>query len=318
MTACEEKIAARIAAEGPIRFSEFMRTALYDRECGYYMRREAGGDPFGKEGDFFTAAQMQPVFGRLMGSLARKLNHECVVDWGAGRGEMSEGFAGLRYIAVDANCPAPSPMERALIFANELFDALPVDLARRRAGRWLQTRAGFEAGRFVLVEAEPLEGDWLEYAERFADFVHEDGDLCMELPVDARAVLERMSAAVAHGHLLVIDYGYTGRERIRFPQGTLMSYRKHRASEDVLRDAGERDITAHVPFDYLEEAASQFGWRRARWESMASLLMHAGEEDLFAGALRGASEADEQRLRLQLKTLLFGMGETFRALLLER
>jgi SAM-dependent MidA family methyltransferase len=97
-----------------------------------------------------------------------------------------------------------------------------------------------------------------------------------------------------------------------------MSYRKHRASADVLRDPGEQDITAHVAFDYLERLAARHGWRRLRRESMASLLLFAGEPDQFSSALRCASEADEQRLRLQLKTLLFGMGETFHALLFER
>jgi SAM-dependent MidA family methyltransferase len=319
MNACAQALSERIAREGPIRFSDFMRLALYLPGHGYYMRRRAGHDPFGRQGDFFTAVQLQPVFGRLMRSLAERWEHRAVLDWGAGREEMREAFVGLDYTAVDVATPAPPTRQRCFLLANELFDALPLDLAVRRAGLWHQCRVTAQDGAFRLCPSEPLQGEWLEYARGLEEFLpEEEAEPLLELPVEMEPVLARMSASTTQGHLLVLDYGYRSRELIRFPQGTLMSYRKHRASADVLRDPGEQDITAHVAFDYLECVASRQGWKRVRRESMASLLLFAGEPDQFSSALRCASEADEQRLRLQLKTLLFGMGETFHALLFER
>jgi hypothetical protein len=52
-----------------------------------------------------------------------------------------------------------------------------------------------------------------------------------------------------------------------------------------------------------------------RFETLAQTLLAAGEPDQFAAALAAATDEEELRRRLQLKSLLFGMGETFRTLL---
>jgi SAM-dependent MidA family methyltransferase len=71
----QEALADTIRRDGPIPFRRFMDTALYHPEYGYYRRprgREAPG-PFGKAGDFFTAEQIQPVFGILVAARVRQL-----------------------------------------------------------------------------------------------------------------------------------------------------------------------------------------------------------------------------------------------------
>ena len=92
-----------------------------------------------------------------------------------------------------------------------------------------------------------------------------------------------------------------------------MAYRRHVASEDVLEDPGERDLTAHVPFDELRAQAKGAGWEEVRFETMGQFLLRAGESDQFASALEGPSGAGLTHLRLQLKSLLFDLGEKFRA-----
>ena len=67
MTPAGELLASEIRRDGPISFRRFMQVALYDPEHGYYRRAR---DPFGKAGDFFTAEQIQPVFGILMAPLS--------------------------------------------------------------------------------------------------------------------------------------------------------------------------------------------------------------------------------------------------------
>ena len=105
MTRLGEILAARIEREGPIPFWQFMSAALYHSELGYYRRAR---DPFGKDGDFYTAEQIQPVFGILIAQRIRQLWRTMgepadftVVELGAGRGEMAEAFAEWRYIPVD-------------------------------------------------------------------------------------------------------------------------------------------------------------------------------------------------------------------------
>src|SRR5262249_37595888 len=89
--------------------------------------------------------------------------------------------------------------------------------------------------------------------------------------------------------------------------------RHHSAREDVLALPGESDITSHVNFSALEEAGNSIGLVKKNFESLAQMLLRAGEPDQFAEAL-SASGPEELRRRMQLKTLLFGMGETFRVL----
>src|ERR1035441_2168206 len=102
MTALGELLAEEISARGPIPFRRFMEAALYHPEHGYYRRPR---DPFGKHGDFFTAEQIQPVFGILMAARIRQLRREMgeprkftVVELGAGRGEMAEALSEWRYV----------------------------------------------------------------------------------------------------------------------------------------------------------------------------------------------------------------------------
>jgi SAM-dependent MidA family methyltransferase len=94
-----------------------------------------------------------------------------------------------------------------------------------------------------------------------------------------------------------------------------MSYRRHQADEDVLDDPGARDITAHIPFTALQEHGARLGLETVRFETLAQTLLAAGEPDRFAAALAASTQEWELQRRLQLKSLLFGMGETFRTLL---
>lgn len=321
----EEKLAARIRRDGPIRFSEFMEAALYDPGHGYYsaaQRRRR--EPTGIAGDYFTATQLQPVFGRLMRAEAEAVRQQLglpegctLADWGAGRALMAEAFAGFHYVAVEAGTPRPEPFE-GIVLANEFFDALPVDIVRGGRGSMRLQRVDWNNGRFVLIDAEPPPEEWREYAGRLSRFLADFDEWEIELPVRMDAALDEIGATLARGALLVVDYGYTEREIVRFPRGTLMSYRRHLATEDVLSDPGRGDITAHVPFSRLAEAATARGWKAAPLENLATLLLRAGGRDQFASALEAGSSGEAQRLRLQLKTLLFGMGETFRCLRLEK
>lgn len=308
MTPAGEKIAAEIRNSGPIPFSRFMEIALYDEVCGYY--RGARRDPFGKEGDFFTASQLQPVFGRLAAAALRDVKKELaadeeftVVEWGAGRGEMREALGEFRYCALDVGRGKAPERFTGAVFSNELFDALPVDVAKRMGIEWRALRVDLNGSQFTWRESEPL-GEI-----GFADAL-EDG-AWVELPVRVRDVMRAMSQGLERGVVIAIDYGITERERVRFPQGTLMSYRRHRALDDVLQNPGEQDITSHVPFDLLNVAAHECGLAAEPLLTLSQWILSL-DEKVLEGALAAGSEAEATRLRLQFKTLLVGMGETFR------
>ena len=313
MTPLEALLRERIAQSGPMPFREFMQAALYHPEYGYYGKAR---DPFGKGGDFYTAEQLQPVFGILMAAEMRRLWTEMgspeeftVVELGPGRGEMADALADWRYVPVEAADALPEQI-RGVVFSNEFFDALAVEAATVIDDTPRELLVGVEGDRLAWVTGERAPAAIEEYWRRYCPQARR-----FEVNLAALRWMDRIAAALESGFHLTIDYGYVTREHIRFPEGTLMSYRRHQASEDVLADPGERDITAHVQLSALMDRGAERGLELVRSETLARMLLRAGEADEFAGALAGATPVEERARRLQLKSLLFGMGETFRTLL---
>ncbi len=317
MTPAAEILRDEITCGEPVPFHRFMDVALYHPEHGYYRRAR---DPFGRAGDYYTAEQLQPVFGILIGARVRRMFEELgspedftVVELGAGRCEMASAFSGFRYCPVNIERGDWPEKFTGVVFTNEFFDALPVHLAVRRQEVFREVLVTWRDGRFVWTDGDPVCGEVKEYFERYASAAA-DGNV-VEANLEALHWIERIARRLESGYVFTIDYGYTVRERIRFPLGSLMSYRSHIAREDVLADPGERDITAHVCFTALEDRGAQCGLETVRFESLARTLLDAGEADQFSTALAAASPEEEMKRRLQLKTLLYGMGDTFRVLI---
>jgi SAM-dependent MidA family methyltransferase len=124
-----------------------MECALYHPEGGYYR----SGDRFGRAGDFFTAEQLQPVFGELLHTFVEQLADKSaltpfeVVELGAGRADLAPFLQPWSYRGVDfqngtdgtSHLPGAFTSEfNGLFLAHELFDALPVRLLQRSAESW--------------------------------------------------------------------------------------------------------------------------------------------------------------------------------------
>jgi SAM-dependent MidA family methyltransferase len=315
MTPIGEILRDEIRRDGPIPFPRFMDAALYHPEFGYYRRPH---DPFGIHGDFFTAEQLQPVFGILIAERMRRLRDSMgapedftLVELGAGRTEMAAALGEFRYVPVEIGEKMPEGM-RGVVFSNEFFDSLPVHVAIVRNGVARELQVGFANERFEWQETGEAPEGVECYRKTYLGALAEG--TIFEAGLEALTWMERIAGTIEAGYVFTIDYGYRAPELARFPSGTLMSYRRHQAFEDVLRDPGEQDITAHVCFSALEAYGKRVGLETAAFESLAHTLMEAGEADQFARVLAADSPAEAQQRRLQLKQLLFGMGETFRTL----
>jgi SAM-dependent MidA family methyltransferase len=319
MTRAGEVLAGEIARDGPLTFHRFMEVALYHSEHGYYRRAR---DPFGRQGDFYTAEQIQPVFGILAAAFIRRLYQNMgepgdfrVVELGAGRAEMAAAFAEWPYCPIEiASGELPASMN-GVVFSNEFFDALPVHVAIYRDGEFLEQLVDCERGRFVWKTGERVPLEIRDYLGRY--FPPPEEGRWYESNLDALRWMQHIARSLRNGYVITIDYGYTRAESIRFPAGTLMGYRRHMAREDVLVEPGERDITAHVNFTAIGEAGVSMGLSQESFETLGSFLLRAGEADQFAAAIGGGPETGLRR-RMQLKTLLFGLGETFRVLVQRR
>lgn len=317
MNPIEELLRDEIRRNGPISFHRFMDAALYHPEHGYYRRPR---DPFGRHGDFYTAEQIQPVFGILIAARIRQLYREMgsptgftVVELGAGRQEMAEALSEWRYLPIERGADELPEGFCGVVFSNEFFDALPVEVVVFEAGQFHEFRVGVHSEGFGWVRGDRARPEIEEYLRRYLPPAAEGN--VFEVNLDALGWLERIARVLEAGYVFTIDYGYTRAEAVRFPRGTLMTYHRHSAREDALAEPGGRDITAHVCFTALEERGAELGLERVRFESLAQTLLAAGEADQFAAALAGPAPVEQLRRRMQLKQLLFGMGETFRTLI---
>jgi SAM-dependent MidA family methyltransferase len=348
-----ETIHAEINRQGPIPFRRFMELALYGEPGGYYRRRPAGergspdsglagreggsedslppADPFGVGGDFFTNSQLQPVFGRLIAQQIARWRAELgaspefsVVELGLGRGEttemLRERLPDVRVLGADygADYCASGLLETGftgVVFSNEFFDALPVHSVEKRAGRVIEHHVEAQGNEFRFVDGPVSDPRIAGYLDKYAPGLANGQRI--EVNLAALERLERVAARLHQGYVLTIDYGYTADQIAngrRFSQGSRISYVKHQASEDVLAGPGGRDITAHVNFTALEKRGEELGLITQGLKTQTQFLMEVGEPDQFAAALAAGSEQESFRLRMQLKTLLFGLGETFQVL----
>ena len=205
--------------------------------------------------------------------------------------------------------------ENLIVFGNEFFDALPVEVIDHRGS----VRVGVDGERFVeeFVAPSPKE---IEFLDRYS--VHPEKGERVEAPLASLAWMERIAKVFEkrRGFVLLIDYGYVREQQLagRY-RDTLMTYRQHRASASPYEAPGEQDITAHVNFTALRERGKELGLDYAGLVTQSQFLLGIGEQTEFADVRGGHAPAGEDQSGSQLKHLISGgMGETFHALVMSR
>jgi SAM-dependent MidA family methyltransferase len=173
----------------------------------------------------------------------------------------------------------------AVIFSNELLDAIPVHRlswdAKER--KWFEWGVALEAGGFLWRRMPEDAGGVLRSAFRDLDLV-QLGDVLpdgftTEISPFAEKWWRDAARILKQGKLLTIDYGLSG-EEFFVPErceGTLRAYRRQHLSKDVLANAGEQDITAHVNFSAIQRAGEMEGLRTEALASQAKFLTAIAE-----------------------------------------
>ncbi len=273
-------IAARIKAHGPMRIDEYMTTCLLHPTLGYYTTR----DPFGAKGDFITAPEISQMFGELIGLCVAQtwLSNGAprpftMAELGPGRGTLMvdalracrsvPGFIEAANIVLVEASPTlrdvqaktlqgykatwidtieALPDQPLYLIANEFFDALPIRQFLRDGGNWRERQVGLEGEALIfgLAPAQPQPA----LNSRLEDT--SDGDL-IETCATFAPVMDAIASRIqAHGGAaLIIDYGdwhQTG--------DTLQAVRAHQ-KVSALATPGQADLTAHVDFETLAQAA---------------------------------------------------------------
>jgi NADH dehydrogenase [ubiquinone] 1 alpha subcomplex assembly factor 7 len=278
MTPLADLLIRRIGATGPITVADYMGECLLHPRHGYYSTR----DPFGAAGDFITAPEISQMFGELLGlCLAQTWLDQgsparfTLAELGPGRGTLMAdvlratksvpGFHGAaQVVLVEASPTLRAAQGRALadhapvwadsvaalsdqplyLLANEFFDALPINQYQRDANGWRQRLVGLRDDALTFGLSDPLPCPDLRFQ---ADPVGTAVELCPS----AAPIAAHIGALIkAHGGTaIIIDYGGW-----RSKGDTVQALRNHQP-ESPLANPGQADLTAHVDFEALAEAA---------------------------------------------------------------
>ncbi len=342
MTQLFDRLARKIRRKGAMSVADYMSFVLQH----YYGTR----DPFGRGGDFITAPEVSQVFGELIGLWCADTwqrmgspSRLTLVELGPGRGTlMADLLRAARTLpafsaALAVHLVEISPVLRraqeerlaaveptwhetldtvptgpALVVANEFFDALPVYQFLKTSDGWRERLVRLDQSgdglSFTLAEhaTKPL----AFLPERLSDAA--TGTLYEICPtaVATAAVLARRLCADG-GAALVIDYG-----RMLGGSGdTLQALRSHQR-HDVLAEPGAADLTTHVNFSMLAEAAGSGGARVLGPVTQNSFLRALGIETRTQMLLRSATAAQAELLRTGTRRLIDGeqMGTLFKVM----
>ena len=195
-----------------------------------------------------------------------------------------------------------------IVFANEFFDALPVEILSPKGSLRIDTRDN----RFIEAWAKPFPEE-LEFLDRYS--IHPEPHERVEAPLAAQHFMDQIAASVRRGFLIIIDYGCTRAEQLAGRhRGTVKAIRQHSISANPYEAPGEQDITADVNFTALAAAAEKQGMQPHKLLTQSQFLMGIGEANQFADAFEECRLPQERaKVALQLKHLVTpaGMGESF-------
>jgi SAM-dependent MidA family methyltransferase len=324
-TPLARRIADRIRRDGPIGIDTYFDLCLADPDYGYYRTRQ----PFGAAGDFITAPEVTQFFGEMIAvflinawHLHGRPGNVRIVEMGPGRGTLIKDA--LRVIAMVAPDLAQAghvhlvetserlravqaetlsrydgpiawhdtfeevPEGFVLLVANELFDALPIRQFIRTEDGDRERLVGLDAqGALTFTMADEPVSPGLD-----VEGVHPVGTI-----IEIAPAREALAAELAHrlardgGVALIIDYGH-----LAGVGDTLQAMRAHRF-DPPLAHPGEADLTSHVDFAALAEAARGAGAHVAGLAHQGDFLIGLG---LLERAGRfGADKDSETRTEIR-------------------
>ena len=276
----------KINRESSLPLDKFIEFALYDKDTGYYMKK----NPFGKEGDFITAPNITRLFSEIIAiwvitfwksiGSPKKFN---LLELGAGNGEMMKVIiATLKNFPECANSCNFQIHEKSIFLtnrqqqnlksdkvtwvddinkansnptiflANEFFDALPVKQFFRKKKEWFE--------RFVDLN----EINKVEFKDHITDIKKIEKNLKFEISKN-QDIIEYSPLSFKYlknicnrikkndGGILLIDYGYLNSKMYE----TLQAVNNHKYS-NVLKNIGDSDITYNINFNLFEKFVAQF------------------------------------------------------------
>ncbi len=294
-------------------FGDFMELALYQPNYGYYC---AAPHTIGEKGDYITAPLIGSIFGdciakKIFQCFSVYDGPRQIYEFGAGDGtlafqilnkldqigcqidaygivEISPMLKSAQHQTIAA-LPAklankvrwhqrlPSSGMRAMVIANEVVDAMPVELFIAEKNRVLQG--------YVIETDNGLSTDFREqttpdFASSFAelDLSNVEFPYSSELHCRTQAWMRTLAGCITDGSLIIVDYGFPQSEYYHHDRfgGTLTCHRRHQLTDNPLAYIGCQDITAHVNFSTIASIAKDCGMQLNGYASLGAFVFDSG------------------------------------------
>ena len=349
--ALSEIIRQRIAEDNTISFAEFMNMALYQPGLGYYS---AGTHKFGKDGDFVTSPELGDLFAKCLARQFKQvldsLISPIIMELGAGTGQFCydclvelsaldclpekyyilEVSADLQHRQKQKIKTLPDqisqrviwiqkpPVEKfnGIVFANEVIDALAVEVFMVEQRKYKQLNVGFDT---------KFKKEWTDFPINLEkDLINKKLDLAegyeSEFIPYLSDWLQTISAGLEKGALFFVDYGYE-RSSYYHPQrnqGTLVCHFQHQANFDYFENIGIQDITAFVDFTAVAEAADECELIVEGYTTQAHFLMSLGIHNKLGDSENDFEKYYQNSTEMKKLTMPNEMGEKFKVMALSR
>lgn len=330
---------------GFMPFVDYMNWALYAPKYGYYSGRN---EKIGRYGDFATAPQLTDLFGKCLSQQIKQILPQTagnIYEFGAGTGklavdiiqtlpentwqnyyiiELSADLQQRQRDYIQQKIPQYAHKIKHLdrlpetfdgfVFGNEVLDAMPCEVVEKR-----------EDGIYRMgVTNTPQGFDWQE--ELATGLLLEQAAFRLpesptpyrtEINLQAEAFVRTLAERLNCGGMLWIDYGFDRKEYYH-PQrtmGTLIGHYRHHTVDNPFVLTGQMDLTAHIDFSAIADAATSQGVDFIGYTTQAAFLLSCGITDFLTDLGDTASDTYIKTVAAVQKLLNpHEMGELFKCI----
>lgn len=295
-----------IREKGDIPFSRFMELALYAPNLGYYAN---GRLKIGQAGDFITAPTLSPLFAQTLAQQLKPLLPEVggvIYEFGAGTGVLAADLLNAlesslhTYYIVEVSAQlaeqqrqhiaeyAPEFLDKVvwlaqlpeqfegILIGNEVLDAMPIERIRHNeSNKWQRAYVSQEIDEFILKYQETDDENIVQAA---LQYFPDNTPYTSELHLTQYAFIQTLAQKLTRGAMIWIDYGFDAAQYYH-PQrndGTLIGHHRHHSIHDPFYRVGLSDLTSHVNFSDIADAACTNGLDLIGYTTQANFLFNLG------------------------------------------
>ena len=338
----------KIAKRNNLPLDQFINLALYDKNTGYYMKK----NPFGKDGDFITAPNITRLFSEIIAvwtftfwkSLGSP-NQFNLLELGGGNGEMMkvinetlinfpECHNACNFIIHEKSDFLINEQRKNLnskkfswllnlekintkptiFLANEFFDAIPIKQFFKKKDGWIERFVDLNDPKKAEFKEEKID---IQKIEKNLNFEISKNQSIIEYSPDTFKYLKFICETIQKndGGMLIIDYGYADTKM----HETLQAVNNHKYS-NILENIGDSDITYNINFNSFEKFIDQFSAINSIFTNQKKFLMNMGITERAKIISKNIVFSRKADLFYRVKRLIDEkqMGELFKVMLIKK